>query len=225
MSMSLTTKGMRNNGAYVCQYIQSIAKLVPAGKDLLPLKETIGEKYPKGTKSKLEHQAKEIQALKAQITKLKKQAKLVIKHHKAYLKSVSLQQRFLRKSFSKKHNVHKESPKLLLKKKRKGVELKMFEEINRPRPTYYKYTLTLKHLPRLIQKTKEEEIERNKKDSSKGEEIKQESKDEVKEEDKGEENTRKRKHGTRKKMKSRKEIYKTELLKRLPSDIENRMIR
>ncbi|GKE33941.1 hypothetical protein Tco_1453263 [Tanacetum coccineum] len=47
----------------------------------------------------------------------------------------------------------------------------------------------------------------NKKDSSKGEEIKQESKEEVKEEDKGEENTRKRKHGTRKKMKSRKKRY------------------
>ncbi|GJX39582.1 hypothetical protein Tco_0252885 [Tanacetum coccineum] len=54
-------------------------------------------------------QAKEIQDLKAQITKLKKQAKPVIKHHKAYLKSVSLKQRFLRKSFSKKHRVHKES--------------------------------------------------------------------------------------------------------------------
>ncbi|GKB47098.1 putative ribonuclease H-like domain-containing protein, partial [Tanacetum coccineum] len=54
-------------------------------------------------------QAKEIQALKAQITKLKKQAKPVIKHHKAYLKSVSLKQRFPRKSFSKKHKVHKES--------------------------------------------------------------------------------------------------------------------
>ncbi|GJX51768.1 hypothetical protein Tco_0278613 [Tanacetum coccineum] len=40
----------------------------------------------------------------------------------------------------------------------------------------------------------------NKKDSSKEEEINQESKEEVKEEDKGEENTRKRKHGTRKKM-------------------------
>ncbi|GKB36394.1 hypothetical protein Tco_0881336, partial [Tanacetum coccineum] len=48
-------------------------------------------------------QAKEIQDLKAQITKLKKQAKPVIKHHKAYLKSVSLKQRFPRKSFSKKH--------------------------------------------------------------------------------------------------------------------------
>ncbi|GKB16857.1 hypothetical protein Tco_0850780 [Tanacetum coccineum] len=54
-------------------------------------------------------QAKEIQALKAQIKKLKKQAKPVIKHHKAYLKSVSLKQRFPRTSFSKKHRVHKES--------------------------------------------------------------------------------------------------------------------
>ncbi|GJU20296.1 hypothetical protein Tco_1153638, partial [Tanacetum coccineum] len=54
-------------------------------------------------------QAKEIQDLKAKITKLKKQAKPVIKHHKAYLKSVSLKQRFPRKSFSKKHRVHKES--------------------------------------------------------------------------------------------------------------------
>ncbi|GJY16590.1 hypothetical protein Tco_0387012 [Tanacetum coccineum] len=51
----------------------------------------------------------EIQALKAQITKLKKQAKPVIKHHKAYMKSVSLKQRIPRKSFSKKHRVHKES--------------------------------------------------------------------------------------------------------------------
>ncbi|GKF08407.1 hypothetical protein Tco_0042631, partial [Tanacetum coccineum] len=54
-------------------------------------------------------QAKEIQALKVQITKLKKQAKPVIKHHTTYLKSVSLKQRFLRKSFLKKHRVHKES--------------------------------------------------------------------------------------------------------------------
>ncbi|GJZ11944.1 hypothetical protein Tco_0546703 [Tanacetum coccineum] len=54
-------------------------------------------------------QAKEIQHLKAQITKLKKQAKPVIKHHRAWLKSVSLKQRFPRKNFSKKHRVHKES--------------------------------------------------------------------------------------------------------------------
>ncbi|GJZ98781.1 hypothetical protein Tco_0671234 [Tanacetum coccineum] len=42
----------------------------------------------------------------------------------------------------------------------------------------------------------------------KREEIKQESKQEVKEEDKGEENTRKRKHGTRKKIKSRKRRFR-----------------
>ncbi|GJX82037.1 hypothetical protein Tco_0331518 [Tanacetum coccineum] len=54
-------------------------------------------------------QAKEIQLLKAQITKLKKQAKPVIKHHRAWLKSISLKQRFPSKSFSKKHRVHKES--------------------------------------------------------------------------------------------------------------------
>ncbi|GJW84619.1 ribonuclease H-like domain-containing protein [Tanacetum coccineum] len=62
-------------------------------------------------------QAKEIQDLKAKITKLKKQAKPVIKHHKAYLKSVSLKQRFPRKSFSKKHRVHKESKQRMLKMK------------------------------------------------------------------------------------------------------------
>ncbi|GJR62931.1 putative ribonuclease H-like domain-containing protein [Tanacetum coccineum] len=49
-------------------------------------------------KAEVSDQAKEIQALKAQITKLKKQAKPVIKHHKAYLQSVSLKQRFPRKS-------------------------------------------------------------------------------------------------------------------------------
>ncbi|GJZ25113.1 hypothetical protein Tco_0562572 [Tanacetum coccineum] len=65
-------------------------------------------------------QAKEIKLLKAKITKLKKQAKPVIKHHKAYLKSVSLQQRFPRKSFSKKHRVHKESVSKQGRKKAKG---------------------------------------------------------------------------------------------------------
>ncbi|GKF90976.1 hypothetical protein Tco_0274677, partial [Tanacetum coccineum] len=47
--------------------------------------------------------------MKAQITKLKKQAKPVIKHHRAWLKSVSLKQRLTRKSFLKKQRVHKES--------------------------------------------------------------------------------------------------------------------
>ncbi|GKC36748.1 hypothetical protein Tco_1049132 [Tanacetum coccineum] len=60
---------------------------------------------PETSGENLGDQAKEIQDLKAQITKLKKKAKPVIKHHKAYLKSVSLKQRFPRKSFSKKHRV------------------------------------------------------------------------------------------------------------------------
>ncbi|GJV75870.1 hypothetical protein Tco_1507454 [Tanacetum coccineum] len=42
-------------------------------------------------------QAKEIQHLKAQIKKLKKQAKPVIKHHRAWMQSVSLKQRFAQK--------------------------------------------------------------------------------------------------------------------------------
>ncbi|GJS75159.1 hypothetical protein Tco_0725040 [Tanacetum coccineum] len=58
-------------------------------------------------------QAKEIKLLKAKINKLKKQAKPVIKHHKEYLKSVSLQQRFPRKSFSKKHRVHTKNDALI----------------------------------------------------------------------------------------------------------------
>ncbi|GKF25353.1 hypothetical protein Tco_0081247, partial [Tanacetum coccineum] len=65
-------------------------------------------------------QAKEIQALKAQIIKLKKQAKPIIKHHKAYLKSVSLKQRFPSKSFLKKHSVHKESVSKQRRKFAKG---------------------------------------------------------------------------------------------------------
>ncbi|GKA01673.1 hypothetical protein Tco_0674338, partial [Tanacetum coccineum] len=59
-------------------------------------------------RAQVSDQAKEIQQLKAQITKLKKQAKPIIKHHRAWLKSVSLKQRFPRKSFSKKHRVHKD---------------------------------------------------------------------------------------------------------------------
>ncbi|GKF10467.1 hypothetical protein Tco_0048393, partial [Tanacetum coccineum] len=65
-------------------------------------------------------QAKEIKLLKAKITKLKKQAKPVIKHHTTYLKSLSLQQRFPRKSFSKKHRVHKKSVSKQGRKKAKG---------------------------------------------------------------------------------------------------------
>ncbi|GJT32221.1 hypothetical protein Tco_0922640 [Tanacetum coccineum] len=69
---------------------------------------TIPASIPEPSGDNLGDQAKEIQALKAQITKLKRQAKPVIKHHKAYLQSVSLKQKFPRKSFLKKHRVHKE---------------------------------------------------------------------------------------------------------------------
>ncbi|GJT65544.1 hypothetical protein Tco_1017024 [Tanacetum coccineum] len=60
-------------------------------------------------------QAKEIKLLKAKITKLKKQAKPVIKHHKEYL-IISLQ----KKSFSKKQRVHKKSVSKQGRKKAKG---------------------------------------------------------------------------------------------------------
>ncbi|GJV95520.1 hypothetical protein Tco_1547097 [Tanacetum coccineum] len=78
-------------------------------------------------------QAKEIQDLKAKITKLKKQAKPVIKHHKAYLKSISMKQRFPRKSFSKKHRMHKEYVSKQGRKYAKGESLvqrdPLFDEV------------------------------------------------------------------------------------------------
>ncbi|GKF17106.1 hypothetical protein Tco_0062024, partial [Tanacetum coccineum] len=54
-------------------------------------------------------QAKEIKHLKAQIKKLKKQAKPVITHHTAWLKSVSLKQRLAGKKSLKSNWMHKES--------------------------------------------------------------------------------------------------------------------
>ncbi|GKA37504.1 hypothetical protein Tco_0724069 [Tanacetum coccineum] len=45
------------------------------------------------------HRAKQIQALKAQIKKLKKKAKPVISHHNAWIKSVSMKKRLARKKF------------------------------------------------------------------------------------------------------------------------------
>ncbi|GJQ92024.1 hypothetical protein Tco_0003163 [Tanacetum coccineum] len=53
-------------------------------------------------------QAKEIKLLKAKINKLKKQAQPVIKHHRSWIKSVSLKQRLPRKRFSRKQRMHKE---------------------------------------------------------------------------------------------------------------------
>ncbi|GJZ07455.1 hypothetical protein Tco_0541248 [Tanacetum coccineum] len=54
-------------------------------------------------------QAKEIQHLKAQIKKLKKKAKPVISHHRAWMKSVSLKQRLAGKKSLKKQWMQKES--------------------------------------------------------------------------------------------------------------------
>ncbi|GKA94266.1 hypothetical protein Tco_0816304, partial [Tanacetum coccineum] len=54
-------------------------------------------------------QAKEIKHLKAQIKKLKKKAKPVITHHRAWMKSVSLQQRLAGKKSLKKNWMQKES--------------------------------------------------------------------------------------------------------------------
>ncbi|GJQ99356.1 hypothetical protein Tco_0522341 [Tanacetum coccineum] len=245
-------------------------------------------------------QAKEIKLLKAKITKLKKQAKPVIKHFKAYLKTVSLQQRLPKKSSSKKHRKHKESNidhmetdnaqsegrtremvdedkeidevRLVLEDRyTEGKDQARIEDRQTPceklqeqkrqgnqrnRPptriqlrnqmmTILKACGDSKHSELKSKKFEDiqamyEKIKRSdedfiaigsvedeslikkmkKKDSSKGEEIKQESKEEVKEEDKDEENTRKRKHGTRKKMKSRKRRFKQDTSQDDPSDIE-----
>ncbi|GJW14152.1 hypothetical protein Tco_0018285 [Tanacetum coccineum] len=54
-------------------------------------------------------QAKEIKHLKAQIKKLKKKAKPIITHHKAWMKSVSLKQRLAGKKSLKKQWMQKES--------------------------------------------------------------------------------------------------------------------
>ncbi|GKE00290.1 hypothetical protein Tco_1388273, partial [Tanacetum coccineum] len=54
-------------------------------------------------------QAKEIKHLKAHIKKIKKKAKLVITHHRAWMKSVSLKQRLARKKSLKNQWMKKES--------------------------------------------------------------------------------------------------------------------
>ncbi|GKC89139.1 uncharacterized mitochondrial protein-like protein [Tanacetum coccineum] len=86
-----------------------------------PTGENLGDHSSNDTSlSGNEIKPRKLNTLRLEITKLKKQAKPVIKHHKAYLKSLSLQQRFPRKSFSKKHRVHKESVSKQGRKKAKG---------------------------------------------------------------------------------------------------------
>ncbi|GJT45779.1 hypothetical protein Tco_0954494 [Tanacetum coccineum] len=71
--------------------------------------------------------------MKAQIKKLKKQAKPIIKHHKAWIQSISLKQRLARKRSSKKQWVHKESVSKQGRKFTKGESLvqrdPLFDEI------------------------------------------------------------------------------------------------
>ncbi|GJT70550.1 hypothetical protein Tco_1029836 [Tanacetum coccineum] len=59
--------------------------------------------------TRVTNQAKEIKHLKAQIKKLKKKAKPVITHHRAWMKSVSLKQRLTGKKSLKKNWMQKES--------------------------------------------------------------------------------------------------------------------
>ncbi|GKF49221.1 hypothetical protein Tco_0142472, partial [Tanacetum coccineum] len=65
--------------------------------------------HPKGSGRNHRDQAKEIKHLKAQMKKLKKKAKPVITHHKAWMKSVSMKHRLLGKKSLKPKWMQKES--------------------------------------------------------------------------------------------------------------------
>ncbi|GKB34716.1 hypothetical protein Tco_0879658, partial [Tanacetum coccineum] len=69
----------------------------------------IPNSIPEDTGGNHRDQAKEIKHLKAQIKKLKKKAKPVITHHKAWMKSVSLKQRLAGKKSLNKNWMQKES--------------------------------------------------------------------------------------------------------------------
>ncbi|GKE47205.1 hypothetical protein Tco_1478463 [Tanacetum coccineum] len=69
---------------------------------------TIPDFIPEGSGGNHGDQAKEIKHLKAQIKKLKKKAKHVIKHHKAWMKSVSMKQRLAGKKSLKTKWMQKE---------------------------------------------------------------------------------------------------------------------
>ncbi|GKA22443.1 hypothetical protein Tco_0708405 [Tanacetum coccineum] len=89
-----------------------------------PLPSTIiHDSIPESSGGNLGDQAKEIQHLKAHIKKLKKQAKPVVKHHKAWLNEFpSLKQRLARKRSSKKQWVHRESVSKQGRKFAKGTD-------------------------------------------------------------------------------------------------------
>ncbi|GJV17158.1 hypothetical protein Tco_1362481 [Tanacetum coccineum] len=129
--------------------------------------------------SNLEGSAKEIKDLKAQIKNLKRKAKHVISHHKAWMKSVSMKKRLARKKSLKKKSKDQVSTDKIgedenatptrtptvfgddetiveflvsmsqNKAKQKGVEIKDAEDSDKPRPTSTRSLLTLKPLPKI----------------------------------------------------------------------------
>ncbi|GJS44993.1 hypothetical protein Tco_0595114 [Tanacetum coccineum] len=79
--------------------------LSPRPSPTIPIPDSI----PEGSSGNHGDQAKAIKHLKAQIKKLKKKAKPVITHHKAWMKSVSMKQRLAGKKSLKKQWMQKES--------------------------------------------------------------------------------------------------------------------
>ncbi|GJT75116.1 ribonuclease H-like domain-containing protein [Tanacetum coccineum] len=128
-------------------------------------------------------QAKEIKHLKAQIKKLKKKAKPVITHHKAWMKSVSMKQRLagkksLKKKWMQKESVSKQGRKpakflylqtedlkrgedkrcgCLKKGQSEKRELVTEDQID-PRVTSTRSVLTLKPLPKIDPKDKGKKV-------------------------------------------------------------------
>ncbi|GJW21044.1 hypothetical protein Tco_0031666 [Tanacetum coccineum] len=84
-------------------------KQIPQGVLQSKVRWRIGVIHPNDKSPVGFDQAKDITILKAHIKKLKKQAKPVVKHYRAWMKSVSLKQRLARKRSSKKQWVHRES--------------------------------------------------------------------------------------------------------------------
>ncbi|GJY90906.1 hypothetical protein Tco_0506102 [Tanacetum coccineum] len=83
-------------------------RVAPSKKDIFVPQPTPHHRTS-GATTQVSDQQGNYKHLKAQIKKLKKQAKPVIKHHRAWIHSVSLKQRLARKRSSKKQWVHKES--------------------------------------------------------------------------------------------------------------------
>ncbi|GJV17793.1 hypothetical protein Tco_1363116 [Tanacetum coccineum] len=90
---------------------------------------TIPDSIPKTSGGNRGDQAKEIQHLKAQIKKLKKQAKPVITHHRAWMKSVSLKQRLAGKRSLKKTWMQKETRDVVDEEKENAEDVLSTEDV------------------------------------------------------------------------------------------------